>query len=168
MKQGNRLVTIVPWATFNTRCIPQWQENVKSRASSWRVAARAGATAHASTNASTRQKRVLSCLWGALGAARAPRRAPGGSLGSLRGARGPLGAPVRRLPSAWVAPVASERSSAATFGRERSREWLPKRPSASPRGATHTVKLRIFAGRLLAEVGVQGSPWAPGRRFQDP
>ena len=103
-----------------------------------------------------------------MGAARAPRRAPGGSLGSLRGARGPLWAPVRRLPSAWVAPVASERSSAATFGRERSREWLPKRPSASPRGAIHTVKQRLFAGRLLAEVGVQGSPWAPGRRFQDP
>ena len=76
-------------------------------------------------------------------------------------ARGPLWSPIRRLPSAWVAPVASERSSAATFGRERSREWLPKRPSDSPNVAIYTLKPSIFEGRLFAEVGVQGSPWPP-------
>ena len=103
-----------------------------------------------------------------MGAARAPRRAPGGSLGPLRGARGPLWAPIRRLPSAWVAPVASERSSGATFGRERPREWCPQRPSDSPNVSIYTIKPMIFEGRLFAEVGVQGSPWAPGRRFQDP
>ena len=84
------------------------------------------------------------------------------------GARGRLWAPIRRLPSAWVALVASERSSGATFGRERPREWCPQRPSDSPNVFIYNVKPMIFEGRLFAEIGVQGSPWAPGRRFKDP
>ena len=84
------------------------------------------------------------------------------------GAHGLLWAPIRRLASAWVAPVASERSSGATFGRERPREWCPQRPSDSPNVSIFTIKPMIFEGRLFAEIGVQGPPWAPGRRFKDP
>ena len=90
------------------------------------------------------------------------------SSGSLGGARGPLWAPIGRLPSALVAPLASERSSGATFGRERPREWCPQRPSDSPNVAIYTIKPMIFEGRLFAEIGVQGSPWAPARRPKDP
>ena len=90
------------------------------------------------------------------------------SSGPLGGALGPLWAPIRRLPSALVAPVASEKSSGATFGRERPREWCPQRPSDSPNEAIYIIKPMIFEGRMFAEIGVQGSPWDPGRRFKDP
>ena len=90
------------------------------------------------------------------------------SSGPLGGALGPLRAPIRRLPSALVAPLASGKPSGARFGRERPREWCPQRPSDSPNVSIYTVKPMIFEGRLFAEIGVQGSPWAPGRRFKDP
>ena len=86
----------------------------------------------------------------------------------LRGARGPLWGPIRRLPSAWVAPVASERSSGAPFGRRRPREWCPQRPSDSPNLTIYTIKTMIFEGRLFAEIGVKWSLGAPGGRFKDP
>ena len=82
--------------------------------------------------------------------------------------RGPLWSPIRRLPSACVAPVASKRSSGATFGRERPREWCPQRPSDSPNVTIYNLKPMIFEGRLFAEIGVQGSPWVPRRRFKEP
>ena len=86
------------------------------------------------------------------------------SSGPLGGALGPLWAPIRRLPSALVAPVASEKSSGATFGRERPREWCPQRPSDSPNVSIYTIKPMIFEGRLFAEIGIQESPWAPAMR----
>ena len=49
------------------------------------------------------------------------------SSGPLAGARGPLWASIGRLPSALVAPVASEGSSGARFGRQRPRGWCPQR-----------------------------------------
>ena len=90
------------------------------------------------------------------------------SSGALGVVRGPLRATIRRLPSALAAPVASERPSGATFGRERPREWCPQRPSDSPNVSIYTVKPMIFEGRLFAEIGVQGPPWAPARRPKDP
>ena len=90
------------------------------------------------------------------------------------GYSGPLGAswsPLVSHPSSSLClcrPRCLREISGATFGRERPREWCPQWPSDSPNVSIYKIKPRIFEGRLFAEIGVQGAPWAPRRRFKDP
>ena len=105
--------------------------------------------------------------WGRQGL---PEELLGDPLGPFGGLAGPFGLPSVVFPLPGSPPLPPRGLRGPPLVENVPANGAPRDPQTaqSPNVSIYTIKPMIFEGRLFAEIGVQGSPRAPGRRFQDP